>query len=178
MDLKGTKTETNLKAAFAGESQALNKYSYYADKARVEGYEQIADIFEETARNEREHAKLWFQFLHDGMPSTDENLKDAAAGEHFEWTDMYANMAKDAKEEGFNKIAFLFEAVGKIESAHEKRYRELLENVETKTVFEKEEVEKWQCAKCGYVHEGNKALNCCPVCAAEQAYFSVITKEY
>ncbi|MGL4608001.1 MAG: rubrerythrin [Eubacteriaceae bacterium] len=178
MKLKGTKTEANLQSAFAGESQALNKYSYYADKAREEGYEQIADIFEETARNEREHAKLWFQFLHDGMPETIENLKDAAAGEHFEYTEMYATMAKEAKEEGFDKIAFLFEAVGKIESGHEERYKALLKNVETKTVFEKEEAEKWQCAKCGYVSEGKKALNCCPVCAAEQSYFQLLTKNY
>ena len=143
MELKGSKTEQNLLSAFAGESQARNKYTYYASKARKEGYNQIASIFEETANNEKEHAKIWFKLLHDGMPSTTENLKDAADGENYEWTDMYAKFAKEAKEEGFDKMAYLFEAVGKIEKEHEERYRKLLENLENGSVFEKDGEVYW-----------------------------------
>ncbi|HID1303483.1 TPA: rubrerythrin family protein, partial [Clostridioides difficile] len=139
MNLKGTKTEKNLMAGFAGESEARNKYTYYASKARKEGYNQIAAIFEETANNEKEHAKLWFKLLHDGMPSTEENLKDAAAGENYEWTDMYAKFAKEAREEGFDKIAYLFEAVGKIEKEHEERYLKLLENLNEGKIFKRDE---------------------------------------
>ena len=145
MNLKGSKTEQNLWTAFAGESQARNKYTYYASKAKKEGYNQIAAIFEETAGNEKEHAKIWFKLLHDGMPDTAANLVDAAAGEHYEWTDMYAGFAKTAKEEGFDKIAWLFEAVGKIEKEHEERYRKLLENLENGTIFEKDGEVYWHC---------------------------------
>ncbi len=174
MNLKGTKTEANLMAAFAGESQARNKYTYYASKAKKEGYNQIADLFIETANNEKEHAKLWFKLLHnDEVPSTIENLKDAAAGENFEWTDMYATMAAEAKEEGFTKIAYLFEAVGKIEKDHEERYLKLLANLEGGKVFEKDEQVAWYCANCGHVHYGTKAPAMCPVCAHPQAYFEV-----
>ena len=137
MELKGSKTEKNLLAAFAGESQARNKYTYYASKAKKEGFNQIAEIFEETANNEKEHAKIWFKLLHDGIPDTIENLKDAAAGENYEWTDMYDRMAKEAREEGFNDIAYLFEAIGKIEKAHEERYLKLLQNIEDGSVFSK-----------------------------------------
>ena len=154
MELKGSKTEQNLLSAFAGESQARNKYTYYASKARKEGYNQIASIFEETANNEKEHAKIWFKLLHDGMPSTTENLKDAADGENYEWTDMYAKFAKEAKEEGFDKIAYLFEAVGKIEKEHEERYRKLLENLENGSVFEKDGEVYWICQNCGHIHKG------------------------
>lgn len=174
MNLKGTKTEANLMAAFAGESQARNKYTYYASKAKKEGYGQIADLFIETANNEKEHAEIWFKLLHnDEIPSTIENLKDAAAGENFEHTEMYAKMAEEAKEEGFTKIAFLFEAVGKIEKDHEERYRKLLENIENSMVFEKEEQVAWQCGICGHVHYGRKAPAVCPVCGHAQANFSI-----
>lgn len=174
MKLKGTKTEKNLMAAFAGESQARNKYTYYSKKAKEEGYIQIAKIFKETAKNEREHAKLWFKFLHDGeIPATTVNLADAAAGEHYEWTDMYANFAKEAREEGFNDIAFLFEKVAVIEKEHEERYKKLLENVTEKKVFTKEEKVVWQCSNCGFTYEGEKAPELCPVCKYKKAYFEI-----
>ncbi len=178
-NLKGTKTEANLMAAFAGESQARNKYTYFASKARKEGYEQIADIFTETAGNEMEHAKLWFKLLNGGeIPTTVENLKAAAGGENGEWTDMYARMAKEAKEEGFDKIAYLFEAVGKIEKAHEERYLALLAAVENGTVFAKEEEVMWICANCGHIHVGKKAPEKCPVCEHPKAFFEMVAKNY
>ena len=176
--LKGTQTEKNLMAAFAGESQARNKYTYYASKARKEGYNQRASIFEETANNEKEHAKIWFKLLHDGMPSTTENLKDAADGENYEWTDMYAKFAKEAKEEGFDKIAYLFEAVGKIEKEHEERYRKLLENLENGSVFEKDGEVYWICQNCGHIHKGKTPPKVCPVCAHPQSYFEVRAENY
>ena len=178
-NLKGTKTEANLLAAFAGESQARNKYTYYASQAKKEGYVQIAAIFEETAANEKEHAKLWFKLLHDGaVPTTSVNLLDAADGENYEWTDMYFNMAKDAKEEGFNDIAYLFEAVGKIEKEHEERYRKLLANLEGNAVFIKGEKVMWQCANCGHIHFGEKAPELCPVCKHPKAYFQIKAENY
>lgn len=178
-DLKGTKTEANLMTAFAGESQARNKYTYYASKAKKEGFVQIANLFEETANNEKEHAKIWFKLLHnDAVPDTATNLKDAAAGEHYEWTDMYATFAKEAKEEGFDKIAFLFEGVAKIEKEHEERYRTLLKNVETDEVFKKTGVVIWQCSNCGHIHVGEKAPTVCPVCNHPQAYFQIVAKNY
>ena len=174
MELKGSKTEMNLKAAFAGESQAHTKYQYYASKAKKDGFVQIGNLFEETARNEKEHAKIWFKLLHDGaVPETMENLKDAAAGENYEWTDMYAGFAKTAKEEGFTRLACLFEMVAKIEKMHEERYRKLLHNVEAKEVFAKAGVVVWECANCGHVHVGEKAPEVCPVCAHPQAYFMI-----
>lgn len=179
MDLKGSKTESNLLAAFAGESQARNKYTYYASAARKEGYNQIAEIFEETAANEKEHAKIWFKLLHEGsVPKTEANLKDAAAGEHFEWTDMYESFAKTAKEEGFDKIAYLFEAVGKIEKEHEERYLKLLENLTQGKVFVKDQPQVWVCANCGHIHYGDKAPEKCPVCDHPQAYFQVKAENY
>ena len=179
MELKGSKTEANLMAAFAGESQARNKYTYYASKAKKEGYEQISAIFEETALNEKEHAKLWFKYLHDGeVPSTIDNLKDAASGENYEWTDMYATFAKEAKEEGFDKIAYLFEAVGKIEKEHEERYRKLLANIEDGKVFECGEVKMWKCRNCGHIHVGPKAPGVCPVCNHPQSYFEIKAENY
>lgn len=177
-NLKGTKTEANLLAAFAGESQARNKYTYYASKAKKEGYEQIAALFLETANNEKEHAKIWFKLLHDGVADTATNLKDAAAGENYEWTDMYATFAKEAREEGFEKIAYLFEAVGRIEKEHEERYLALLANLEEGKVFKKEEKQVWQCANCGFIHEGTNAPEKCPVCDHPQAYFQVLAKNY
>jgi len=171
-ELKGTKTEQNLMSAFAGESQARNKYTYYASQAKKEGYVQISKIFEETANNEKEHAKLWFKELHDGkVPDTMTNLLDAAEGEMFEWTDMYANFAKEAREEGFEKIAVLFEKVAQIEKAHEERYRKLLASVENKTVFVSKDIVVWECANCGHIHVGEKAPELCPVCNHPQAYF-------
>jgi len=179
MELKGSKTEANLMAAFAGESQARNKYTYYASKAKKEGYEQIAKLFTETADNEKEHAKIWFKLLHDNaIPSTAENLKDAAAGENYEWTEMYAEFAKVAAEEGFTKIAYLFEAVGKIEKHHEERYLALLANVDNDTVFAKEEDVIWQCANCGHLHIGKNAPEVCPVCAHPKAYFQIEARNY
>jgi len=177
-DLKGTKTEANLWAAFAGESQARNKYTYYASKAKKEGYVQIAALFEETANNEKEHAKIWFKLLHDGMPDTMTNLKDAAAGENYEWTEMYAQMAKDAKEEGFDKIAFLFEEVAKIEKEHEERYKKLLANIEDGIVFSRDGDMIWQCANCGHIVVGKKAPEVCPVCNHPQAYFQIKAENY
>ena len=178
-ELKGTKTEANLMAAFAGESQARNKYTYYASKAKKEGFVQIGNLFEETANNEKEHAKIWFKLLHEGsIPDTAANLKDAADGEHYEWTDMYASFAKEAKEEGFDKIAFLFEEVAKIEKEHEDRYRALLKNVDTNQVFQKTGVAIWQCSNCGHIHVGERAPLVCPVCEHPQAYFQVVAKNY
>lgn len=177
--LKGTKTEANLQAAFAGESQARNKYTYYASKARKEGYNQIADLFEETAGNEKEHAKLWFKFLHEeSIPDTITNLKDAADGENFEWTDMYAKFAEEAKAEGFLKIAFLFEQVGQIEKAHEERYRKLLKNIEDGIVFSRDGEMMWQCANCGHIVVGKKAPEICPVCAHPKSYFQIRAENY
>ena len=165
MKLKGTKTEKNLATAFAGESQARNKYSYYASKAKKDGFVQIGNLFEETANNEKEHAKIWFKLLHDGgIPGTVDNLKDAADGEHYEWTDMYATFAKEAREEGFDDIANLFESVGKIEKTHEERFRKLLANVEGGVVFSKDEDMIWECSNCGHIVFGKKAPEMCPVC--------------
>ena len=178
MNLKGTKTEENLKTAFAGESQARNKYTYYAAKAKKEGFNQIAAIFEETAANEKEHAKIWFKLLHEGIPSTEENLKDAAFGENYEWTDMYAQFAKEAKEEGFDKIAALFDGVAKIEKEHEERYLKLLENLQEEKVFAKEENVEWHCANCGHIHVGKNAPVVCPVCDHPQAHFQVRATNY
>ncbi|MCI5924631.1 MAG: rubrerythrin family protein [Oscillospiraceae bacterium] len=179
MNLKGSKTEANLMTAFAGESQARNKYTYYASKAKKEGYEQIAAIFTETANNEKEHAKLWFKLLHDGdVPNTEANLADAAAGENYEWTEMYAEFAKIAKEEGFDRIAYLFEAVGKIEKEHEERYRKLLENVKGGLVFSKDGDMVWVCRNCGHIHIGKNAPEVCPVCAHPKAYFELRAQNY
>ena len=176
--LKGTQTEKNILTAFAGESQARNKYTYYASQAKKDGYNQIAAIFEETANNEKEHAKIWFKLLHDGMPQTADNLKDAAAGENYEWTEMYAGFAKEAKEEGFDKIAALFEMVAKIEKEHEERYNTLLANVEAGKVFERDGVQYWKCANCGHIHVGPKAPEVCPVCAHPKAYFEIKAENY
>ena len=179
MNLKGTKTEANLMTAFAGESQARNKYTYYASKAKKDGYEQIAALFLETAENEKEHAKIWFKLLHNGeIPSTAENLLDAAEGENYEWTDMYANMAKDAREDGFTEIAILFEQVAAIEKYHEERYRKLLSNVEAMQVFEKSGVTMWECRNCGHLVVGTKAPEVCPVCKHPQAFFEVHAENY
>ncbi len=178
-DLKGSKTENNLWAAFAGESQARNKYTYYAAKAKKEGYVQIASLFEETANNEKEHAKIWFKLLHDGeIPDTMTNLADAADGENYEWTDMYDNFAKTAKEEGFDKIAHLFEMVGKIEKEHEERYRKLLANIKDGLVFSREGDTIWQCANCGHIVIGKKAPEVCPVCAHPKSYFQIRAENY
>ena len=179
MDLKGTKTEKNLMEAFAGESQARNKYTYFASQAKKDGYEQIAAIFQETADNEKEHAKMWFKLLNGGkISSTEENLKIAAEGENYEWTDMYEGFAKTAKEEGFDALAEKFLAVAKIEKSHEERYRALLNNVETKKVFEKSEVKVWECRKCGHIVVGTKAPETCPVCDHPQSYFEVHAENY
>ncbi len=179
MELKGTKTEQNLLTAFAGESQARNKYTYYASKAKKDGYEQIAAIFEETANNEKEHAKIWFKLLHNNaIPSTVENLKDAANGENYEWTDMYDEFARIAKEEGFDHIAFLFESVGKIEKHHEERYKKLLENIEEGLVFSKDGDRMWICRNCGHIHFGKEAPEVCPVCAHPKAYFEELKENY
>ena len=178
-NIKGTKTEKNLMEAFAGESQARNKYTFYASKARKDGYEQYAEIFEETANNEKEHAKLWFKELHDGkIPTTLENLEAAAQGENFEWTDMYVKMAKEAKEEGFDHIAYLFEAVGKIEKEHEERYKKLLENVKGDLVFSKDGDRIWKCRNCGHIVIGKKAPEICPVCSHPKAYFEIKAENY
>lgn len=172
MKLKGSKTEQNLMTAFSGESQARNKYTYYASKAKKEGYNIVGDIFEQTANNEKEHAKLWFKLLHEGeIPDTLKNLEDAANGEHYEWTDMYANMAKDAKEEGFDKIAYLFETVAKIEKTHEDRYKKLLAEVARGTVFTRDHKIVWECGNCGHHHSGDVAPEKCPVCDHPKAYF-------
>ena len=178
-NLKGTRTEANLMAAFAGESQATNKYTYYASKAKKDGYVQIGNIFEETARNEKEHAKIWFKLLHDGgVPDTMANLADAAAGENYEWTDMYATFAKEAREEGFEEIAFLFDGVAAIEKEHEERYRKLLANIEGGLVFSRDGDMIWQCGNCGHIHVGPKAPQVCPVCAHPQSYFELRAQNY
>ena len=178
MELKGSKTEANLQAAFAGESMARNKYTYYASKAKKEGYNIIASKFEETANNEKEHAKIWFKLLHDGMPSTVENLKDAAAGERYEWTDMYDTMAKEAEEEGFKKIAGLFRAVAKIEKSHEERYNALLSALEEGRVFERPTKVIWECANCGHRLESLRAPELCPVCEHPKAYFFELQEKF
>lgn len=179
MELKGSKTEQNLMTAFAGESQARNKYTFYASKAKKDGYEQIASIFEETAQNEKEHAKMWFKLLHNGaIPSTEENLLDAANGENYEWTDMYDSFSKIAEEEGFDHIAFLFKEVGKIEKEHEERYRKLLKNVEDKLVFTKDGDSIWQCRNCGHIVIGKSAPEVCPVCNHPQSYFEIKKENY
>lgn len=179
MELKGSKTEKNLLEAFAGESMARNKYTYYASKAKKEGYVQIANLFEETAGNEKEHAKIWFKLLHDGeISTTSVNLLDAAKGENYEWTDMYAKFAADAREEGFTRIAALFEMVGKIEKEHEERYRKLLANVEGELVFSRDGDMVWICSNCGHIHVGKKAPLKCPVCDHPQAYFHLRAENY
>ena len=179
MELKGSKTEANLMAAFAGESQARNKYTYYASKAKKDGYEQIAAIFEETANNEKEHAKMWFKELHGGdVPTTTENLKEAADGENYEWTDMYENFAKEAEEEGFTQIAAKFRMVAAIEKHHEERYRKLLKNIEDEVVFSKDEDCIWICRNCGHIVVGKKAPKVCPVCAHPQSYFELKSENY
>ena len=180
MELKGSKTEQNLLTAFAGESQARNKYTFYASKAKKEGYEQIAAIFLETADNEKEHAKLWFKLLQEGgeLADTATNLKDAAAGENYEWTDMYATFAKEADEEGFKRIAALFRGVGAIEKHHEERYLALLKNVEDGIVFSREGDMIWKCRNCGHIVVGKKAPKMCPVCAHSQAYFELVGQNY
>ena len=178
-ELKGSKTEKNLQEAFAGESMARNKYTYYASQARKDGYEQIAKIFEETANNEKEHAKIWFKLLHgDAVPATAENLLDAAQGENYEWTDMYARFAQEAREEGFTKIAALFDMVGKIEKEHEERYRKLLANVECQLVFSREGDCIWECANCGHIVIGKKAPEMCPVCKHPKAFFQIKAENY
>ena len=178
MNLKGTKTEANLQTAFAGESMARNKYTYFASKAKKDGYVQIANIFEETAANEKEHAKIWFKLLKGGIGTTAENLADAAAGENYEWTDMYATFAKEAREEGFDEIATLFEGVAAIEKEHEERYKKLLENVEKGLVFSKDVDTIWQCSNCGHICIGKQAPEVCPVCAHPQSYFQVKAENY
>lgn len=178
-DLKGSKTEANLLAAFAGESQARNKYTYYASKARKDGYVQIAEIFEETANNEKEHAKIWFKILKGGeIPDTATNLQDGVDGENYEWTDMYDGFAKTAEAEGFPELAEKFRMVAAIEKAHEERYRALLHNVEAQEVFAKSEVKVWECRNCGHIVVGEKAPEVCPVCAHPQAYFEVHAENY
>ena len=177
MNLKGTKTEQNLMTAFAGESQARNKYTYFASTAKKEGYEQISALFAKTAENEKEHAKMWFKLL-GGLGNTAQNLADAAAGENYEWTDMYATFAKEADEEGFHDIAEKFRAVAEIEKSHEERYRKLLSNVEMQKVFEKSEITMWECRNCGHLVMGVKAPDICPVCAHPQSYFEVRAENY
>ena len=177
MNLKGTKTEQNLMTAFAGESQARNKYTYFASTAKKEGYEQISALFAKTAENEKEHAKMWFKLL-GGLGNTAQNLAEAAAGENYEWTDMYATFAKEADEEGFHDIAEKFRAVAEIEKSHEERYRKLLANVEMQKVFEKSEITMWECRNCGHLVMGKKAPDVCPVCAHPQSYFEVRAENY
>ena len=178
-DLKGTRTEANLQTAFAGESMARNKYTYYASRAKKDGYNQIAAIFEETAGNEKEHATLWFKLLHGGaVPDTLTNLADAAAGENYEWTDMYSKMAEEAREEGFDEIARLFDGVAAIEKEHEERYRKLAENINNGQVFARETQQVWICTNCGHVHIGTHAPEVCPVCAHPQAYFVIRPTNY
>lgn len=179
MDIKGTKTEKNLMEAFAGESMARNKYTYYASKAKKDGYVQISKIFEETAANEQEHAKIWFKYLHDGaVPDTETNLMDAADGENLEWTDMYARMAKEAREEGFIEIARKFEMVAAIEREHEERYRKLLANLKEGLVFSRDGDRVWQCSNCGHILIGRKAPQICPVCDHPQAFFELKAENY
>ena len=178
MELKGTRTEANLWAAFAGESQARNKYTYYASKAKKDGYQQIAAIFEETAANEKEHAKIWFKLLHGGIADTMTNLADAASGEQDEWTSMYPEFAKVAREEGFDKIAYLFDEVAKIEKEHEERYRALIANIEEGKVFVREEQQLWHCRNCGHIHSGAEAPGVCPVCDHPQSFFQIKAENY
>ena len=178
MELKGSKTQANLQAAFAGESQARNKYTYFASKAKKDGYVQIAAIFEETAENEKEHAKLWYKLLNGGISSTEENLEEAANGENYEWTDMYTSFAKDAREEGFEDIAKLFEGVAAIEKEHELRYKKLLENIKGDAVFSKDGDVVWQCSNCGHICVGKKAPEVCPVCSHPQSYFQIKADNY
>lgn len=178
MELKGTRTEANLWAAFAGESQARNKYTYYASKAKKDGYQQIAAIFEETAANEKEHAKIWFKLLHGGIADTMTNLADAASGEQDEWTSMYPEFAKVAREEGFDKIAYLFDEVAKIEKEHEERYRALIANIEEGKVFVREEQQLWHCRNCGHIHSGAQAPGVCPVCDHPQSFFQIKAENY
>ena len=179
MELKGSKTEANLKAAFAGESQAHTKYQYYASKSKKEGYVKIANLFEETAKNEKEHAKIWFKFLHGGeIPGTEVNLADAADGENYEWTDMYAEFAAVAEEEGFRDIAFLFKKVGAIEKVHEERYRKLLGNIKEGIVFSRDEDRIWECSNCGHIVVGKKAPELCPVCKHPKSYFMLRADNY
>ncbi|MCL2360202.1 MAG: rubrerythrin family protein [Defluviitaleaceae bacterium] len=178
-ELKGSRTEANLMAAFAGESQARNKYTYYAARAKKDGFEQMAKIFQDTADNEKEHAKMWFKHLHGGqVPGTVENLKDAAEGEHYEWTDMYAGFAKEARAEGFEAIANQFEMVAAIEKEHEERYRALLANLEGNTVFMKDRPVEWECANCGHRHHGEAAPEVCPVCVHPKAFFMIACRNY
>jgi len=178
MELKGSKTEKNLLEAFAGESMARNKYTFYASKAKKEGFVQISDLFQLTANNEKEHAEIWFKLLHEGVATTAENLLDAAKGENYEWTEMYKKFAQVAEEEGFTKIAFLFREVAKIEKEHEERYLALLNNVEKDRVFAREDEQVWQCSNCGHLHYGKKAPKLCPVCDHPQAYFQLLEKNY
>ena len=178
MELKGSRTEANLKTAYAGESQARVKYEYYASKAKKDGYVQIGDLFMETSNNEKEHAKLWFKLLHGGMPETTVNLADAAEGENYEWTDMYAEFAKVAREEGFDYIAKMFDGVAAIEKAHEERYRKLLANIEGGLVFSREGDMIWECGNCGHLHVGKQAPNMCPVCAHPQSYFKIHAENF
>ena len=179
MELKGSKTEKNLMEAFAGESQARNKYTYYAAQAQKDGYVQISRIFEETANNEKEHAKIWCKLLHGGkVADTLTNLEDAANGENYEWTDMYATFAKEAREEGFNDIALLFENVAKIEKDHEERYRKLFANIKDGVVFEKDNAIVWECGNCGFAYEGKKAVEVCPECAHPKSFFFEKPKNY
>ncbi|HNX62652.1 MAG TPA: rubrerythrin family protein [Candidatus Limiplasma sp.] len=178
-ELKGTRTEANLQDAFAGESKARNKYTYYASKARKDGYEQIAALFEETAANEKEHAKIWFKLLHGGeVPGTEANLLDAAEGENYEWTDMYVRMAEEAKQEGFDQIAGLFTMVAKIEKTHEERYRKLLANIQEGVVFSRDGDQVWQCANCGHIVIGKKAPELCPVCKHPRSFFQIKAENY
>ena len=176
--LNGSKTEANLMAAFAGESQARNKYTFYASQAKKEGYEQIADIFSKTADNEKEHAEIWFKLLHDVMGGTLENLEDGAAGENYEWTDMYKKFAADAREEGFEKIAILFDLVAGVEKEHEERYRKLVENLNKQEVFKRAQKQFWVCRNCGHIHFGEAAPEICPVCSHPRAYFELKPENY
>ncbi len=178
MELKGSKTEKNLLEAFAGESMARNKYTFYSSKAKKEGFIQISELFQTTAANEKEHAEIWYKLLHDGIGTTAENLLDAAKGENYEWTEMYKKFAEVAEEEGFTKIAFLFREVAKIEKEHEERYLALLNNVEKERVFARDDEQVWQCSNCGHLHYGKKAPKLCPVCDHPQAYFQLLAKNY
>lgn len=173
MDLKNSKTAKNLMEAFEGESKAMIKYNFYAEQAKKEGYNKIAKFFEETANNEKAHAKIWFKLLNNGIQSTLNNLNEASEGENFEWTDMYYRFAKEAQEEGFDDIAYLFKSIGKIEKQHEERYLELISHIEENTVFKKDEDIKWRCMNCGHIHQGKKALAICPVCSHPKAFFEV-----
>lgn len=173
MDLKNSKTAKNLMEAFEGESKAMTKYNFYAEQAKKEGYNKIAKFFEETANNEKAHAKIWFKLLNNGIQSTLNNLNEASEGENFEWTDVYYRFAKEAQEEGFDDIAYLFKSIGKIEKQHEERYLELISHIEENTVFKKDEDIKWRCMNCGHIHQGKKALAICPVCSHPKAFFEV-----